>query len=112
MESNQEDESNCPNEQLNRGGEEEEGNKNESISPPPISLSKRMNNLLRNTIVEGNDTILENLLTEFPYLIEEVIESSVGGNYPIHWAAVALNSSSTTEDKSMIFVIYIYIYIY
>lgn len=53
--------------------------------------------LLRNSIIEGNEDRIASVLSETPSLIEEYIESSVKGNFPIHWAAVAVNGTPLTD---------------
>ena len=53
---------------------------------------------LRNAIIECKDGVISKILDETPYLLDRCIESTVKGNYPIHWATVAINGSCIGQD--------------
>jgi len=46
---------------------------------------------LRNAIVENDGEKVSRILEYFPELVDKSIESKSKGNYPLHWAAVAIN---------------------
>ena len=56
---------------------------------------------IRNAIVECKGGVVRELLDETPNLVNMCIESSVKGNYPIHWSTVAISGSSGGEDDPL-----------
>ena len=68
--------------------EKEETNSNRATEVE-VTISPLME--LRNAIVEGDGEKVSHILEYFPDLVDTCIESKSRGNYPIHWAAVAIN---------------------
>ena len=86
-----------------RGSDQEQTvEQQEEVTAHQTTPSRNFPLELRTAIIECNGDKVCAVLCEAPYLIETCIESSVKGNFPIHWAAVAINGCPmSTDNKSL-----------